>query len=98
MIFGMLYFARECKSKKKIMRGKYMQLLASLMRKNIDVKILVAKVENWVDDEESSDKDGRKDTCLMAYTDVPVTDKESIGFITFKADLAKVTKDSKKQD
>ncbi|CAH1420610.1 unnamed protein product [Lactuca virosa] len=70
---GTGHFARECKSKKvdtnEDYEVKYKKLLASLKRKNIDVKVMVAEVESWVDDEESSDEDKGKDKCFMACTD-----------------------------
>lgn len=53
---GADHFAMECKSKRvdtnKDYEVKYKKLLASLKWKNIDFKILVVEVENWVDDEE----------------------------------------------
>lgn len=67
-----------------------------MKRQNIDVKILVADVENWVDDKESSNKDEGMDMFLMAHTDILVANKEWKRSSTFDADLAKVVMDSKR--
>ncbi|CAH1416458.1 unnamed protein product [Lactuca virosa] len=72
-------FARECKPRKLDRREdyeeKYEKLLASLKRQNIDVKILVAEVENWVDDEKSSNEDQEKFKCFMAHINALVADE-----------------------
>lgn len=65
---------------------------------NIDVNILVVEVENWVDDEESSNEDQGKDTCLVAHTDSVVTNEESRSGSTFEAHLPKPLKIYKMQD
>lgn len=72
--------------------------MATLKRQNIDAKILVTRVENWVDDEESSDKEGGRGKCLMAHTNALVIDKESKGSSTFEANISKDAKDSKSQN
>ncbi|CAI9299649.1 unnamed protein product [Lactuca saligna] len=95
---GVDYFSRDCKSKKvdtdEDYEVNYKKLLGSLKRETIDVKVLVVEVENYVPEEESSDKDKGKDKCLMAHIEDPVVDKER-GSRSFKDDLAKVAKDSK---
>ena len=50
--------------------------MASPKRQNIDVKILVAEVERWLDDEKSSEEDQEKDKCFMAHIDVFALIKE----------------------
>lgn len=60
---------------------------------NIDFKVLVAKIEKWVFEEESSDEDKGKDNCQMAYTEDLITNKERVSS-SFKYDLSKATKDS----
>ncbi|CAH1445726.1 unnamed protein product [Lactuca virosa] len=96
---GAHHFARKCKLKRvdtsKDLEVKYKKLLAFLKRWNIDVKIFVAKVENWVDDEESSDEDKVKDKCLMAHTDATINDEGSNELSSFKANIAKAAKESK---
>lgn len=62
------------------------------------MNIVVAEAEYWVYDKELSEEDGGKKKCFMAHTDGPLTYKESRGSGTFEDDLAKATKDSKKQD
>ncbi|CAH1445433.1 unnamed protein product [Lactuca virosa] len=58
-------FAMECKSNRvdtnEDYEAKYKKLLSPLKRQNIDVRILVADVENWVGNEESSGEDGGND-------------------------------------
>ncbi|CAH1440218.1 unnamed protein product [Lactuca virosa] len=99
---GTDHFSRECKSKKVDVNEdyevKYKNLLKSLERNHIDVKLLVAEVKRWVDEEESYDEDEGKDKCLMSYTDVFVTIEGSNSLSSFEADLAKVAKDSKTMD
>ena len=74
---------------------KYKKLLASLKRLNFDVKTLIDEVENWADDEESSDEDKEKDKCLMARTDAFFFDEGGSRSSSVKFDLGKVDKDSK---
>lgn len=78
---GVDHFLKECKSKRvntsEYYKVTYKKLLAFLKRKNIDVKILVAEVENWVDDEESSNEDKCNDNCLMERTDATIIDEGS---------------------
>lgn len=64
---------------------------------NIDFKVLVAKIEKWVFEEESSDEDKGKDKCLMTYNEDLITNKES-GCSSFKDDPAKAAKDANHLD
>ncbi|CAH1435661.1 unnamed protein product [Lactuca virosa] len=83
------HFARGLKSKKVDVKEdyevKYKKVLASLKIQNIDVKVLVAELERWVDDEESFDDDKGNDKCLTAHTDSFVTDEVSSDFSSFEA-------------
>ncbi|CAH1422607.1 unnamed protein product [Lactuca virosa] len=96
---GTDHFSGECISKKMDTNEdydeNYKKLLASLKRQNIDVKILVAEVDSWVDDEKSSEEDQPKDKCFIAHIDVFVTYEGSNDASTFKANLDKADKDSK---
>ncbi|CAH1441750.1 unnamed protein product [Lactuca virosa] len=74
---------------------KYKKLFASLKRQNFDVNILITKVENWVDGEESSDEDKGKDKCLMAHTDALVIDEGRNRPSSFDVNMDKAAKDSK---
>lgn len=74
--------------------AKYKRMIDYLKRKNNESKFLVAK-EEWVDDEESSDEEIKKDVCLMATTGEFIIDKNSNSSKTFKDDLAKAASDSK---
>lgn len=55
------HFSRGCKIKRvannEDYEAKYKNLLASLKRHNIDANIILAEVENWVDDKESSNEE-----------------------------------------
>ncbi|CAI9301752.1 unnamed protein product [Lactuca saligna] len=70
---GVDHFARDCKVKKNNAKEEYYEtnykrLVASLKKQNLESKVLVAEGEEWVDEEESSDEEVKKDVCLMTIT------------------------------
>ena len=75
---------------------KYKKLVSQLKRQNIYLKVLVAETEEWVDDEDSTEDEGKNDKCLMAQVEELVTDGSSSS--TFDADLSKAARNSNSSD
>lgn len=92
--WGTDHFAKECKFKEvdtnEDYKVKYKNPLASLKRKNINVKVIVVEEENWVDGEKSYVEDKEKERCLIFFIDEGTYNPS-----TFEVGLAKATKDSK---
>lgn len=69
--------------------------MASIKNQNLESKVLIAKGEEWVDEDESSDKEVKKDECLIAYTDESFSDEASNNSSAFEVDLSKASSVSK---
>ena len=92
------HYARDCKEKKSSEEDyetKYKKLVAQLKRQNINLKVLVAETEEWVEDEDSTEDEGKNDKCLMAKIE-ETTDSSSSS--TFTADLSAAARNSASSD
>lgn len=71
-------------------------MVGSLKKQNLESKVLIANGEEWVDEEESSHEEVKKDVCLMVVTSDFVTDETDNNSSTFfEANLTKASSDSK---
>ncbi|KAL4556700.1 hypothetical protein LXL04_034857 [Taraxacum kok-saghyz] len=60
------------------------------------MKVLVAETEEWVEDEDSTEDEGKNDKCLMAKIEESTADSSSSS--TFDADLLKAARNSSSSD
>ena len=65
---------------------------------NIDTKNLLAKEEEWVDEESSSDEEVKKDKGLVALVEVDTGNDDAGEGSTFNADLAQDARDSRMEN
>ncbi|CAH1450553.1 unnamed protein product [Lactuca virosa] len=74
---------------------KYKRLFASFKKKNMDSKVLLAEVEEWVEEEESCNEEFKGNVgSLMATTYVPFTAESNNNTSTFEAEIYKAARDS----
>ena len=93
------HYARDCKEKKSSgedYETKYKKLVSQLKRQNINLKVLFAETEEWVEDEDSTEDEEKNDKCLMAQIKDVVTDGSSSS--TFDANLSKAARNSYSSD
>lgn len=97
------HFARDCNVnnndlKEESYELKHKRLLDSLKKQNLGSKLLIAKEEEWIEEEESSNEDVKIDVCIMTITDESFTDEARNNSSIFDTDLTKAISDSKAQN